>query len=114
MNLIPILGLLPYIYYMIQNKSKVLGIICFNGFIFHYNDKNKILKYYDVSINSIIVMYYIYYLGLTYYALIGILTYFFNTFCVYNCYISKKTSDIIHVLFVQWMLLKHIVIVFKY
>lgn len=113
MNLIPILGLLPYLYYMIQNRSNILGIICFNGFLFHYNDKNKILKYYDISVNSIFVLYNIYYLEFTYYCLVGILSFCLNMLCIYK-YNTKQIGDIIHVVFVQWMLLKHIIIVFKY
>ena len=114
MNLICMLGLFPYLYYGIMNKSIVLGVIFFNGICFHYNNNNYILKYYDIFVNFSFFLYYSYLLGFTYYSFVGMLSYPLNCLAYNKSYISYDISNVCHIVFSQWFFLKHILIVFKY
>ena len=56
MKIIPIIGLLPYLYIIYEYHSYRATIIFINGIIYHYNN-TKLLRYYDIICNLIIAIY---------------------------------------------------------
>jgi hypothetical protein len=105
MRIINLLGILIFLYYGLLYNSYRCYVIFLNGTIFHCNEYNDYLKYYDIFVNALITFYTIYKCPMTIVgATIGSIAflcnvYFFNK----KCY-SRTTSDIIHVLFTQWVL----------
>ena len=61
MNLISIIGLLPFVYSGIYLPSYGCLIISINGFLFHSFPKSKILYFIDFSYNTILFTYNSYY-----------------------------------------------------
>ena len=104
MQPIPMLGLLPYIYLMYQYNSYRAYAIFLNGMLYHYNDKNLTLRYYDILCNAFI----------GYYSFcttrqptfragyVGFVSFLLNNLFFYKFKINEKHSYIIHVLFTQW------------
>lgn len=104
MQPIPMLGLLPYIYLMYKyNSFRAYAIFC-NGMLYHGNDKNIQLRYYDILCNCLIGYYSFkkkrqpsFRAG--YFAVVSFLL---NNLLFYKLKINEKHSYIIHVLFTQW------------
>ena len=104
MQPIPMLGLLPYIYLMYQYNSYRAYAIFINGMLYHYNDKNITLRYYDILCN-VLIGYYSFCTTRqsTYRAgYVGFLSFLINNLFFYKFKINEKHSYIIHVLFTQW------------
>jgi len=103
MQPIPMLGLLPYIYLMYQYNSYRAYAIFINGMLYHYNDKNITLRYYDILCN-VLIGYYSFRTRQSAYipGYIGSISFLFNNLLFYKSQINERNSYIVHVLFTQW------------
>lgn len=99
MNTISICGLIPFLICGLKIKSHGMLIIFFNGLLFHYNPKNKIMYIIDLSSNCIL------YLINAFKRPFVFKSAFFCLFIfLLNDYFLKKNkylNEIIHVTFVQ-------------
>lgn len=97
-------GLLPYVYLMYKYNSYRAYAIFFNGILYHYNDKNIKLRYYDILCNALIG-YYSFYQKHRHpftFGYFGAVSFMLNNLLFYKSKINEKQSYIIHVLFTQW------------
>ncbi len=106
MRIINILGVsvfyLPLIY---KYRSKRATAVFLNGVLFHTNENNVYLKYYDIAMNAIMCIYTHYeYEKAYYYILTSFLSYVLISFLQKKDKITRNTSDAFHVLFVQGLL----------
>lgn len=105
MRIINILGVLVYLYFGVFYNSYRCYIIFINGILFHTNEKNIYLKYYDMAVNTLITFYAIYNCPICIIgASIGSSSFLYNTYLFNKRYYNRTTSDIIHVLFTQWVM----------
>jgi hypothetical protein len=85
--------------------SKRALIIMINGILFHSNDKNSLLRRYDILCNMIFCIY-----SFKHNKLIGkhilfaFCNWVYNMYLLNNKYINEKTGDYYHVLGVQFPL----------
>ena len=96
-------SLLPYLYLMYYYNSYRAYIIFINGIIYHYNHKNKFLRYYDIFCNFCIGCYCNYYYKKT-----NIITYIVTSTFLINSLlyyklkcISLNISNIYHIIGIQ-------------
>lgn len=106
MRIINILGVsvlyLPIIY---KYKSKRAAAVFLNGVMFHTNENNVYLKYYDIAMNAIMCIYTHYeYEKAYYYILTSFLSYVLTNILEKKDKITRNTGDVLHVLFVQGVL----------
>ncbi len=105
MRIINILGVLVYLYFGLFYNYYRCYIIFINGILFHTNEKNIYLKYYDITVNVIITLYTIYNCPICIIgAFIGCFSFFINMYFLNKGYYNNKIGDIIHVLFTQWVM----------
>lgn len=105
MRIINIIGVFLFLYFGILYNSYRCYIIFINGVIFHSNETNIYLRYYDIMGNAIFTIYTIYYYPKTRpYAIIATASWITNTYCNNYHFYSDNISDIIHVLFTQYIL----------
>ncbi len=103
-SFIEALGVLPYIYIYIKQKSYMAIIVFLNGLLYHaLFPHNIVIKFYDIIMNSIMIMYVNiktrntgFVLSMT---LVSIIVYLFNI-----NYDHKIMHPILHVIGVQWCL----------
>ena len=103
MRFINILGV-TFLFFptFLKYKSKRALMVFINGVIFHSNENNKYLKYYDIMCNALMCYY-------TYsrnnmalkYILFSFLNFTINNYLYKNKYISLVNSDFYHVFLVQ-------------
>ena len=108
MRIINILGII-YFFAPIAYKYKSLraSIITINGILYHSNETNKYLQYYDIISNMLMCIYtykYNKYDFVSKYILLSSGNFVLNTYLFKQKYISHTTNDIYHVLFVQRLL----------
>ena len=102
MNIISILGLIPYIQLSYYYRSHGMLLIALNGLIFHANPKNKFFYFLDFNTNMSLFI-------LTSIKESSIIKY--SIFCLFAFYLNIKyiknynniLCDIFHVVFVQWV-----------
>jgi len=105
MRIINILGVLIYLYFGLFYNYNRCYIIFINGILFHTNEKNIYLKYYDITVNVIITLYTIYNCPICIIgAFIGCFSFLINMYFLNKGYYNNKIGDIIHVLFTQWVM----------
>lgn len=105
MRIINILGVLVFLYFGVLYNSYRCYIISINGIIFHTNENNIYLRYYDIAVNTIITFYTIYICPICIIgAFIGSSSFLCNMYFFNKGYYNRTTSDIIHVIFTQWVL----------
>lgn len=97
------ISLIPYLYLMYYYNSYRAYIIFINGMIYHYNHKNKLLRYYDIFCNFCIGCYCQYYYKKTYIiSFIVTSTFSINSLLYYKLnYISLNLSNILHIIGIQ-------------
>jgi hypothetical protein len=103
MRIINILGVSSlYLPIIIKYRSKRSLLVFLNGILFHINENNIYIRNYDIICN-IIMCYYTYYnYNRAYsYILFSFYSFIINNILHTNNYISRNTSDVFHVLFVQ-------------
>ena len=104
-NLITTTGVTAFLYPYLYYNSKRGFIIFINGILYHCTG-NTILKYYDITWNSFITLYTVYYCNATRkYGVAGFFFWILNTWLYNNNHINKTNSSIIHVVGTQWILL---------
>lgn len=105
MRIINILGVLVYLYFGVFYNSYRCYIIFINGILFHTNEKNIYLKYYDIAVNTLITFYTIYNCPICIIgAYIGSSSFLCNMYFFNKGYYNRTKSDIIHVIFTQWVM----------
>jgi hypothetical protein len=105
MRIINILGVLVYLYFGVFYNSYRCYIIFINGILFHTNEKNIYLKYYDIVVNGLITFYTIYNCPITIIgASIGCFSFLINMYFLNKGYYNNTIGDTIHVLFTQWIM----------
>jgi TRAP-type mannitol/chloroaromatic compound transport system permease large subunit len=103
MRYIPILGVV-YLFFpiILKHNSFRAKVVLINGIIFHSNNKNEFLKYYDILCNVILGIY-------TYNKnnkvknniIFSVFFYILNGYLFNRKYLSDDLVDLNHVLFVQ-------------
>ena len=98
MRIINILGVsvlyLPIIY---KYKSKRAAAVFLNGVMFHTNENNVYLKYYDIAMNVIMCIYTHYeYEKAYYYILTSFLSYVLTNILEKKDKITRNTGDVLH------------------
>lgn len=107
MRIINIIGLSCFLKLFHQYGSVISFIVFLNGFLYHSNEKNIYLRLYDVIFNFFLCFFILYqhFALLKFYAIFSFFVYVCNLFLHdYYHFISKDTSDFIHVLGVQYVL----------
>ena len=96
-------SLTPYLYLMYYYNSYRAYIIFINGMIYHYNHKNKFLRYYDILCNFFIGCYCQYYYKKAYIiSYIVTSTFLINSLLYYKLkWISLNVSNILHIIGIQ-------------
>jgi hypothetical protein len=103
MRFINILGV-TFLFFPIflKYKSKRALSVFINGVIFHSNENNNFLRYYDIICNAIMCYYtYSKYPPALKYILFSFFNFAMNSYLYENKYISLVNSDFYHVFFVQ-------------
>ena len=103
MRFINILGV-TFLFFptVLKYKSKRAFMVFINGVIFHSNENNKYLRYYDIISNALMCYYtYSKYPPALKYILFSFLNFAMNSYLYENKYISLINSDFYHVFFVQ-------------
>lgn len=103
MRIINILGaFILFVPIFFRYKSKRALIVFINGVIFHCDENNEYLRYYDIVCNTL-MCYYTYheYKPSLKYTLFSCSNFFINNYLYQNTYLSRTHSDIYHVLFIQ-------------
>lgn len=104
MKIIPILGLIPYLYLIYQYNSYRAYVILFNGLLYHYNHTSQMLRLQDTMCNFIIGSYIVFNYSDAYLISFLITFSFISNNILYSHYgINENLSYIIHVIFVQWL-----------
>ena len=104
MKIIPILGLIPYLYLIYQYNSYRAYVIFFNGLLYHYNHTSQMLRLQDTMCNFIIGSYIVFNYSDAYLISFLITFSFISNNILYSHYgINENLSYIIHVIFVQWL-----------
>jgi hypothetical protein len=103
MKIIPILGLMPYLYLIYQYNSHRAYIILFNGVLYHYNHTSRILRIHDTICNFLIGSYMVLNYSESYLISSFITISFISNNIAYTKYnLNDTLSYIIHVATVQW------------
>ena len=105
MRIINILGVIIYLYFGLLYNSYRCYIIFINGILFHSNENNIYLKYYDITVNTLITFYTVYNCPITIIgSFIGSSSFLCNIYFYEKGYYNNTVSDIIHVLFTQYIM----------
>ena len=101
MNLISIIGLLPFLGLSFYYNSNGMIIIAMNGFLFHSFPNNKVLYFIDFTTNTFLYIH----AGLKYLFVFKYAVFVLFVFLLNNHYLKnyKILSEVIHVIFVQWV-----------
>ncbi len=111
MNIISIIGLVPYLIFSFYYNSHSMFIIAINGFLFHSFPKNKFLYFIDFATNFFLYINSgLKYLFVFNYAIFGLVVFLLN---IYYFKKYKILCEMIHVLFVQWVGLYTIINVYE-
>ena len=108
MRIINIIGILAFAYPVVKSYSFRAFFILANGIIYHSNETNQILRYYDVICNACFMAYTVYYYRHTLnIATFMTISYAINRFIYYKLNLQERKylrylSDLFHVLFVQY------------
>ena len=104
MKLIPICGLLPFLYLVYQYNSYRAYIILVNGTVYHYNHTSQYLRLQDIICNFFIGSYIVYNYPDSYFLSLIIASIFISNNIAYAYYnLDETISYLIHVFAVQWL-----------
>ena len=112
MNPISLCGLIPFVCLSFYYHTLGLLIIAINGFLFHSFPNNKLLYFIDVTTNTVLYAKE----GLKFCFVFKYATFVLFVFLLNNRFLKnyKILSEIIHVVFVQWVGLYAIIDVYHY
>ena len=103
MRIISILGVISLFFPIyIKFNSKRALLVMLNGIIYHSNERNRRVRYYDLICNML-MCYYTYHINSSSwpYILFSSMNCIINELMLQHNYISKITNDIYHVSLVQ-------------
>ena len=104
MRIINLIGVSSYLYAYLKYKSNIGFIVFINGLLFHCNENNKFLLYYDSICNLIFSSYTTY----RFKKILPVTLSCYSIFLINNYLFKKKkitrvNSDFIHVFGVQYL-----------
>jgi hypothetical protein len=93
------IGLIPFCFTAIYNHSIIAAIVTINGILYHTNNNNKLTRYNDIGVNSMLVLFTAYSKSRTIItALLSFIIWWYNT------KYPTKYENIIHIMGVTWIL----------
>ena len=110
MRHINIIGLVLYVYVGIVYDSHIAYLVAINGFIFHMNETNMYLKYYDLGTNIVLLLFALYRCPQMFPCLtIGSISFVCNAYNLRHRAYSRIVGDIFHVVLSQHLIGIHAV-----